>query len=390
MTAALAFAPSSERAAAPLRKTYAHVRFPSAVLRAWVRLGLSKTEIVTDAVVRGLADRRRIELSSTSIAKRAGLDSSDVRRSLRKLEQHGLVAREGNRRDPNGCVLLPATAESLDDDRAQLDVSIGVLFDVVLDWSTWSRVEILVHLAVCGAQEARRRGLAAPPRVTAGWLSSQLGVPERSCRWALRRLEGRGVLRADERYRWVEVPWSERGGAASAAIGPPSSRQTGPRVLSIPTPEHRQRVPRAGPSGTPYLRARDLPTDPPPPQPESAAVSTFHSQVVLGVARRLFGAGLSAQRISSALRRLDHLRPTEDEIVRFLRYQFEHRDVRGAQFPLAVVSAPEEFSAWRGRKKAQAASESQGPLLQPRPTLGEGFQRAYQFARSPFSSLPAK
>src|SRR5689334_21977055 len=117
MTAALAFAPSSlERFAAPLRKTYAHVRFPSAVLRAWVRLRLNKTDIVTDAIVRGLPDRRRIELSSAFIAKRAGVDASDVRRSLRTLERHGLVAREGNRHDPNGCVLTPAPAESLERD----------------------------------------------------------------------------------------------------------------------------------------------------------------------------------------------------------------------------------------------------------------------------------
>jgi DNA-binding Lrp family transcriptional regulator len=195
MTAAMAFAPSL-KPLAPLRKTYAHVRFPNALLRAWVRLRLSKTDIVTDSVVRALADRRRIELSSTCVARRAGLDSSDVRRSLRKLERHGLVAREGNRHDPNGCVLIPATAESLERDSSQVEVSIGVLFDVVQDWKTWSRVEILVHLAVCGSQEARRRGLS-PPRVTTGWLSSQLGVPERSCRWALRRLEARGVLRVD-------------------------------------------------------------------------------------------------------------------------------------------------------------------------------------------------
>ena len=53
MTAAVAFATwSSERCAAPLRKTYAHVRFPSAVLRAWLRLRLDKTDIVTDALVR--------------------------------------------------------------------------------------------------------------------------------------------------------------------------------------------------------------------------------------------------------------------------------------------------------------------------------------------------
>jgi hypothetical protein len=78
MTAALAIAPSSERLAAPLRKAYAQVRFPSSLLRAWVRLRLTKTEIVTDAVVRALADRRRIELSSTDIARRAALDPSDV------------------------------------------------------------------------------------------------------------------------------------------------------------------------------------------------------------------------------------------------------------------------------------------------------------------------
>jgi len=382
MTAALEFAPSSEPFTPPLRKAYAHVRFPSGLLRAWVRLRLTKTEIVTDAVVRALADRRRIELSSTCIARRAGSDPSDVRRSLRKLEQHHLVARAGNRHDPNGCVLTPASAESLEDS-SHLGVSIGVLLDVVLEWSSWSRVEILVHVAVCGAQEARRRGLPASPRVTARWLSSELGVPERSCRWALRRLEARGVLRRHQPHRWVEVPWSERGLGVKPASSPPSSRQNDPRLRSVPTPEPRQRVPRARPAGTHYSCARDLPTDPSSPQPGSAAVCPFHSQGVLSVARRLLGAGLSARRISSALRRLDHLGANEDEMVRFLRYQFEHRDVRGAHFPLAVVSSPDEFLVWRSRKRARSGP-SGGSVLLPRskPPLGEGFEMAYRFARS--------
>lgn len=91
-----------------------------------------------------------------------------------------------------------------------------------------------------------------------------------------------------------------------------------------------------------------------PPVPPQGGAAAAVSERVFQKAKELFppsSGELTAKRVASGMRAVLAVQPppTEDELVRFLEYQYRTRDVSGGRFHLRIVCDEAEFQTWRIR-----------------------------------------